>query len=127
MPRFVVLRHTPPPSADRAAHWDVMFEQDDVLRTWAVESVPDAAAEQPAAALADHRSAYLDYEGPVSGNRGEVVRWDAGTFELLSDAADEFSVRVVGRRLYGIVRLHRDGAAWRYVYRPETAPSPNEP
>jgi hypothetical protein len=28
--------------------------------------------------LADHRPAYLDYEGPISGNRGEVRRLCAG-------------------------------------------------
>lgn len=29
--------------------------------------------------LPDHRAIYLDYEGPISGNRGEVRRVEAGT------------------------------------------------
>jgi hypothetical protein len=32
--------------------------------------------------LADHRLAYLDYEGPVTGNRGNVRRIDVGTYRV---------------------------------------------
>lgn len=31
--------------------------------------------------LADHRRVYLEYEGPLSGDRGEVRRVASGTFE----------------------------------------------
>jgi hypothetical protein len=32
--------------------------------------------------LADHRLDYLKYEGPVSGDRGEVRRLDAGNYRM---------------------------------------------
>jgi len=35
--------------------------------------------------IADHRHAYLTYEGPVSGNRGEVRRVAAGQISRWSD------------------------------------------
>jgi hypothetical protein len=35
--------------------------------------------------LPDHRRVYLDYEGPISGGRGEVVRVEAGTFRSDED------------------------------------------
>ena len=62
-------------------HWDSMLETDGVLRTWALPAEPAKDHEMIAEALADHRLAYLDYEGPISGDRGEVRRWDAGEWE----------------------------------------------
>jgi hypothetical protein len=116
MPRFVLLRHETPPGYSRGSHWDLMFEQAGALRTWALDELPvddlSVAAEQ----LADHRLVYLDYEGPVSGNRGEVRREDAGEFEVLEDGPDQFVVFVRGRKLQGRYELLRatDGR-WRIV------------
>jgi hypothetical protein len=100
-----------------------MFEVDPVadLRTWAIELPPDSATAQAALALPDHRREYLTYEGPVSGNRGNVARWDEGTYEILpppSEAPDAFVVRVTGQRLRGIVTITA-GEALRYAYRAE--------
>lgn len=79
MPRFVILEHDHP-----ELHWDFMLEAGDVLKTWRLARMPAQAGESiPALRLGDHRLAYLDYEGPVSGNRGEVQRRAAGTYELL--------------------------------------------
>ena len=73
--RFVILRHDMPASAPRATHWDFMVESGEgVLRTWALEREPAAKVDIPALALADHRLAYLEYEGPVSGDQGHVTR-----------------------------------------------------
>ena len=121
--RYVVLRHETPPGASRPSHWDLMFEVDPVadLRTWAIELPPDSATAQAALALPDHRREYLTYEGPVSGNRGNVARWDEGTYEILpppSEAPDAFVVRVTGQRLRGIVTITA-GEALRYAYRAE--------
>ena len=82
MSRFVVLQHDLPPGSDRPTHWDFMLELDGRLRTWAFESVPRAGSAIRAISLPDHRIDYLDYEGPISGDRGEVTRLDAGEFEL---------------------------------------------
>lgn len=115
MPRFVILRHEMPPEATRASHWDLMFESGPTLRTWAVEAVPDLECEQIATPLPDHRVDYLMYEGPVSGNRGSVARWDEGTFETLQNDGEAFVVRVTGKRLCGTIDL-RAAAACRYRY-----------
>ena len=86
-----------------------MFEQEGVLRTWACEQLPTANNESVAAEqLEDHRLAYLDYEGPVSGNRGNVMRIDAGEYEVLSVSLEEFRVRIAGRHFYGIVTISRE-------------------
>ena len=41
----------------------------------------------------------LDYEGPVSGDRGTVTQGDAGTFEWLVNGNDLDEVWLAGRRL----------------------------
>ena len=73
MPLFVVLQHDYP-----TLHWDFMLEAGKSLRTWRLMSPPTQDSEVGAEPLANHRLRYLDYEGPVSGDRGHVARWDAG-------------------------------------------------
>jgi hypothetical protein len=118
MPRFVVLRHEMPDSS-RATHWDFMIEQNGSLRTWALADEPAADRQTVAEMLPDHRLAYLEYEGPVSGNRGIVARWDAGEYELLVDSPEELRARLCGLRLVGTASLQRESAAaqrWRFCF-----------
>jgi hypothetical protein len=113
MPRFVILRHELSPGLQRApVHWDFMLQHGETLRTWALAEQPSAGVEIPADALADHRVTYLDYEGPVSDNRGSVSRWDYGQYEPLIETPEELIVQLHGVRLNGRARL-----------RPETANS----
>lgn len=108
MPRFVILIHDHP-----HLHWDFMLESDGALRTWRLESPPEPGREIPAEPLADHRIAYLDYEGPVSGNRGEVRRWDAGTYEVVSETAAELAVTLRGSKVRGRATLGGNPATFR--------------
>lgn len=109
MPRYVILRHELPPGQARSSHYDVMFEAGEVLRTWAVNDPPDAPGEQAAEPLPDHRRNYLTYEGPVSGDRGEVRRWDEGTYVTRQDDAAALVVDVRGTRLGGTVTITAEG------------------
>ncbi len=84
-----------------------MLEQGGTLRTWRLKQPPDAAGSIAAEGLPDHRLAYLDYEGPVSGGRGTVERWDAGTYETLESAANRLVLHFAGKRLVGIAPLRR--------------------
>jgi hypothetical protein len=107
MPRFVVLRHEMPAGAVRASHWDLMLEQEGALRTWALDEAPRADADIDALELAVHRVAYLQYEGPVSGDRGHVTRWDEGEFQLVHESADEIELVLRGKQTGGVARLVR--------------------
>ena len=84
-----------------------MFEQGAALRTWACESVPREDRDVNARQLADHRPDYLQHEGPVSGDRGCVARWDEGEYEITCDQPQQWSARLRGRRLVGdlVIRL----------------------
>lgn len=111
MPRFVILRHETPPGYSRASHYDLMLEQGDVLWTWACESLPSPGKSVTAERLSDHRLAYLDYEGPVSGDRGSVKRVASGNFEPLAISEMKIHVRLSGDALRGELLLTREGAA----------------
>jgi hypothetical protein len=73
--RFVVLEHDFP-----ELHWDLMLECGAVLRTWRLSSPPLRGQILAAEKSFDHRPLYLDYEGPIGGQRGRVKRWDGGSF-----------------------------------------------
>jgi hypothetical protein len=110
-----------------------MLEEGDVLQTWSLAKLPQgwsAVTESeplPAIAtsntveaeqLADHRLAYLEYEGPVSGDRGSVRRLDAGT---IVRRPKPLSYAIKGRIIRGEITLQQssdDDANWQLVYRP---------
>jgi hypothetical protein len=118
-PRFVVLFHRLPAGGERGDHWDLMFEAGGTLRTWALEAEPTAGIAIGALELPDHRLAYLDYEGPVSGDRGVVSRWDEGRYETIERDADHWRVRLAGSRVVGEARLARlDAQRWSVSFAP---------
>jgi hypothetical protein len=87
----------------QGVHWDLLVEDGPSLRTWALDALPGAGADIPARALPPHRLIYLDYEGPISGGRGEVRRWDAGEARVEAWEEDWVRLRVAGRQLAGVV------------------------
>jgi hypothetical protein len=99
MPRFVILQHETPLDADRPTHWDLMLETGLSLRTWALDEEPQPGKTIQAEALTDHRLAYLDYEGPISDNRGDVHRWDVGKYQAQSVRQTVLVVTLAGHRL----------------------------
>ncbi len=109
MPRFAVLQHDRP-----TLHWDFLLEHDGALLTWRLAAPPKPGGASDAEKTFDHRLLYLDYEGPVSGDRGSVTRWDGGTFDWVARDADCVVVRLAGARLRGLFRLEREGGdRWR--------------
>ncbi|MCA9245810.1 MAG: hypothetical protein KDA42_01815 [Planctomycetales bacterium] len=119
MPRFVVLHHECPSDRPRPTHWDLLLEDNSVLLAWALNCEPAADKEIVAEAIADHRREYLTYEGPVSGNRGSVRRWDAGEYDWLEKSAEKLVIRVAGEHLVGRLEMVRTSDAsqrWRLIW-----------
>ncbi len=118
MPRFVILEHQDP----RGLHWDLMLQAGEVLATWALAEPPRPGAVIAAKALPDHRLFYLDYEGPISDERGSVARWDWGTCEFESREPERIVVAFRGGKLTGratLARLADDPAAWQFSFTPD--------
>lgn len=110
MPRYVILTHDHP-----FLHWDFMLEGDGVLRTWRLLEEPVAGRTVRAEALPDHRDAYLDYEGPVSGGRGSVVQWDHGTYDV-SEPGRPGCIPLQGTRDLAFAELAsgNEGVSWTF-------------
>jgi hypothetical protein len=110
MPRFVVLEHDHP-----EIHWDLMLESGPVLRSWRLAEMPVPGRSVPAEPSFDHRLFYLDYEGPVSNNRGTVVRRASGTFRWVEENAEKVSVVFVGDAVSGPATLSKaDDGRWTF-------------
>jgi hypothetical protein len=107
MPRFVVLEHDHP-----HLHWDLMLEAGETLRSWRLAQPLSTEQNVAAVAIGDHRRVYLDYEGPVSGGRGKVKRFDAGAFDWIENGDAKVVVRLDGVRLRGelVVERAADGS-----------------
>lgn len=110
MPRYVILTHDHP-----FPHWDFMLEQERSLATWRLLDEPAAGRTCRAEALPDHRLHYLDYEGPVSGGRGVVARWDNGTYDR-PDPDRPSVLRLQGRRdlLFAELASGIEGVSWTF-------------
>ncbi len=110
MPRFVILRHD---TAEGEYHWDLLFENTNGALT--SYSLPSRLADElisirkgvvsgTARRLPDHRLAYLDYEGPISGNRGSVRKIDGGEFSM----PEPNCFAIEGRRFRGTIQIYPD-------------------
>lgn len=131
MPRFVLLAHQTPPGYPRPSHYDLMLEMGEALWTWAVAEWPPPEG-RSAVRLPDHRTHYLDYEGPLSEGRGWVRRIDRGTYSVLKHQGNQWVVRLHGDRFQGLLSLEElspeesfsagDLRSWRLVWVAEHSP-----
>jgi len=86
--QFVILEHDSP-----SLHWDYLIEDGETLACWQLMDRPGKGTAPAARRIANHRRHYLAYEGPVSGNRGEVCRVFEGSLSVghAWPASDEWS------------------------------------
>ncbi|MCE9524843.1 MAG: hypothetical protein K8R36_02165, partial [Planctomycetales bacterium] len=56
----------------------------------------------------DHRLAYLEYEGPVSGNRGTVSRVEEGEYHAVEQTEVYLRYQIAGKLIDGMLTLRRD-------------------
>jgi bifunctional non-homologous end joining protein LigD len=112
--RFVVQRHR----ATRD-HYDLRFEVDGVLVSWAVPKGPtlDPKVRRSAFKVEDHPMEYVDFEGIIPKDTygaGDVIVWDSGTWAphgtddpAAAIAAGELHADVSGQKLAGRLVLVR--------------------
>jgi len=114
--RFVVQRHRA-----RRLHYDLRFEIDGVLASWAVPKGPtlDPDVKRTAVHVEDHPIEYLNFEGIIPRGEyggGDVIVWDRGTWEphatddpAAAVAAGELHADVTGQKLRGRLVLVQRG------------------
>lgn len=103
--RYVILHH----KGSECEHWDLMLETGAVLATWQLADQPSGAVGESieARSIGDHRTRYLDYEGPIGGDRGQVTIYDRGTYRCLDRSADRWRLELAGAVLAGSFELVR--------------------
>lgn len=98
-------------------HYDLRFERDGVLKSWAVpKGVPQApGTKHLAVAVEDHPLEYASFEGEIPKGEygaGTVSIWDSGTYETKHWDEEKIEVTLHGRRLEGayvLVHFKRAG------------------
>lgn len=105
MPRFVILRHELPIPHERQSHWDLMLEESGTLHTWQLPQPLDVQVDTAVRQLPNHRLAYLDYEGPIAGERGFVRREDQGTYVTMERDTTRWVVNLQGEKFRGQLQL----------------------
>jgi bifunctional non-homologous end joining protein LigD len=99
--RFVVQRHRA-----RQLHYDVRFEIDGVLASWAVPRGPtlDPTVRRLAVHVEDHPIEYVDFEGVIPHGEyggGDVIVWDRGRWKPYG--TDDPAAAVAGGELHADV------------------------
>jgi hypothetical protein len=123
MHRFVVQQHY---RDSDDWHFDLMLECGEALVTFTSGVPPDDDSRLPTLVrqLGNHRLAYLEYQGEVSGGRGWCTIYDQGQFEWLvpgpetcpvarlgetaHPTEDTIVVRLAGEKMKGTYRLTRE-------------------
>ena len=99
-----------------------MIQQSDgTLATWQWPAPPEQWDSDAAdcTKLPDHRSVYLDYQGPISGDRGTVTIACSGTCTVNRYDADQWNVQLTSDCLTGrVVLTHQDDSLWHGVFIP---------
>jgi hypothetical protein len=132
---FVLLRHTLP---DGGAHLDFLIRvpgvgdqgespgaaadvgQDErVLRSFRLGLQCDVFAVDvfDAVQMPEHRAAYLTYEGPIGGGRGDVVRVASGMarVEVWSENEMKVILSATGKTARALTGVRVRGELWRFV------------
>ena len=123
MGRWVLLLHELP---DGSSHFDWMIQPtgggaEAALVTFRVARRPDdpSLTDFEAERVADHRAAYLSFEGQVLGGRGTVRRVAQGIATIVRDDA-HFVVTLDGERTWVGARRGFEGSG--YHFRLSTGP-----
>lgn len=87
-----------------------MFQTEHLLLTFRLMSLPPgvprkAMEVQAVERLPDHRTRYLDYEGPISGGRGSVRRIAGGSFSVLAAEGENLRIALTSPELCATLEL----------------------
>ena len=100
-PVYVIQEHHA-----KKLHWDLRFEMDDTLKSWALPKAPPQreGERRLAVQVEDHPIEYALFEGTIPAGTygaGKVRTWDRGTFEILEKSREKIVVEIKGDRLRG--------------------------
>ena len=100
-PVYVIQEHH-----TKRLHWDLRFEFDNVLKSWALPKSPPITLGEKRLAVAvdDHPLEYALFEGTIpEGNygAGQVKTWDIGTYDIKEKESKKIIFNINGKKLKG--------------------------
>lgn len=100
-PVYVIQEHHA-----KRLHWDLRFEFDNVLKSWALPKSPPITLDEKRLAVAvdDHPLEYALFEGTIpEGNygAGQVITWDIGTYDIKEKESKKIVININGKKLKG--------------------------
>jgi len=100
-PVYVIQEHHA-----KRLHWDLRFEFDNVLKSWALPKSPPITLGEKRLAVAvdDHPLEYALFEGTIpEGNygAGQVKTWDIGTYDIKEKESKKIIFNINGKKLKG--------------------------
>jgi hypothetical protein len=102
-----------------------MIDQGNTLATWSFPSHPKNGSPFPLEGkkIQDHRSQYLEYEGPISKGRGRIEKVDQGPLQILQSSPKNWILEFQGHDLSGIYVLERQkDSSWKLDRQPTASP-----
>ena len=122
MQEFVILLHQTGKEMERPDHFDLMLQDGDALITWELDRMLTPGTVAFGRQLPNHRLEYLEYEGPISRDRGTVRRIEKGFFRWMTREPDISTVEFDGAELAGIVTIERiEEDRFRFSSEPESS------
>lgn len=102
--RFVVHFHS-----HQKNHYDLMIEKNESLITWQIEEkdLIDILNGKiiNVKKIQDHRKVYLDYEGPITCDRGYVEIFDTGEYEEIEWNNLNIILNFFGKKITGKLQI----------------------
>ena len=120
--RFSIAKHEMPANSSRHSHFDLFLESEGTLMTWELTSLLTSQNNQVVRRLANHRLVYLDFQGPLSDDRGTVKLVDTGSLEWVTLESERLIGRINGQTTDGKLTLTSEGSSindvWNLTFEP---------
>ena len=120
--RFSIAKHEMPANSSRHSHFDLFLESEGTLMTWELTSLLTTQNNQVVRRLANHRLVYLDFQGPLSDDRGTVKLVDTGSLEWVTLESERLISRINGQTTDGILTLTSEDSStddvWNLTFEP---------
>jgi hypothetical protein len=120
--RFSIAKHEMPANSSRHSHFDLFLESQGTLLTWELSSLPTTPKKQLVRRLANHRLVYLDFQGPLSDDRGTVKLVDSGSLKWMTLESERLIAHIKGQTADGILTLTSGASStddvWNLTFEP---------
>ena len=111
---YSIIKHT---LSDYTFHYDFLIKKNDILQCWQFSSIANIEIGELifCKKIFDHRLKYLNYQGPISNNRGKVQIIQNGFLEIIIQEDNLVRFRIDSELLNGNFEIRKiQSEAWEF-------------